>query len=113
MHRVYEAPLRSAAWARIWAALLVCAALLWAPAHSVQAMERGDLLSDASKALRSKDRKALAKARDAAIAQQHPLASWIDYWDIGLRLGEASQADLDAFYARWPGTYVEDRLRND
>ena len=21
--------------------------------------------------------------------------------------------ELDAFYARWPGTYVEDRLRND
>ena len=23
------------------------------------------------------------------------------------------QDELDAFYARWPGTYVEDRLRND
>ncbi len=113
MDRVYEAPLRRAAGARPWAALLICAALLWAPAHSAQAIEPGDVLSDASKALRSKDRKALATARDAAIAEQHPLASWIDYWDIGLRLSQASQADLDAFYARWPGTYVEDRLRND
>ena len=29
------------------------------------------------------------------------------------RLGEAQQAEVDAFYARWSGTYVEDRLRND
>ena len=38
---------------------------------------------------------------------------WVDYWELGNRLAEAQQAELDAFYARWPGTYVEDRLRND
>jgi soluble lytic murein transglycosylase len=58
------------------------------------------------------------KPRQAALArtlaaQNHPLAMWADYWELGARLGELQQADLDAFYARWPGSYVEDRLRND
>lgn len=113
MHRVYEAPTLSAAWGRSWSALLLCASLLCLPVPNLQAQERGDVLAEAGKALHSKDRKALAAARDVAIEQRHPLASWIAYWDIGLRLSEATQADLDAFYARWPGTYVEDRLRND
>ena len=113
MFRVYEARLASAAWGRSWPALFLCACLLWAPVQTVHALERGDVLLEANKAWRTKDRKALALARDAAMRQQHPLASWIAYWEISLRLGEASQADLEAFYARWPGTYVEDRLRND
>ncbi|ACB32386.1 Lytic transglycosylase catalytic [Leptothrix cholodnii SP-6] len=70
-------------------------------------------LLDAREALRSRDRARLASARDALVAARHPLAMWADYWEIGLRLGEVGQDDLEAFYARWPGTYVEDRLRND
>ena len=38
---------------------------------------------------------------------------WADYFELGNRLADAQQSELDAFYARWPGTYVEDRLRND
>ena len=38
---------------------------------------------------------------------------WADYFELGNRLSEARQDELNAFYARWPGTYVEDRLRND
>jgi soluble lytic murein transglycosylase len=68
---------------------------------------------EASEALRKKDRVRLAAARDAAIAEKHPLAMWADYWELGNRLGEAQQAELEAFYARWSGSYVEDRLRND
>ncbi len=70
-------------------------------------------LLDAREALRSRDRTRLASARDALVAAHHPLAMWADYWEIGLRLGEVGQDDLEAFYARWPGSYVEDRLRND
>jgi soluble lytic murein transglycosylase len=70
-------------------------------------------LFEARDAQRSRDRARLASARDALVAARHPLAMWADYWEIGLRLGEVGQDDLEAFYARWPGTYVEDRLRND
>ncbi|MGY0196595.1 transglycosylase SLT domain-containing protein [Leptothrix sp. BB-4] len=68
---------------------------------------------DAREALRKRDRARLAALRDELTAGRHPLAIWVDYWEIGLRLGEVGQADLDAFYARWPGSYLEDRLRND
>ena len=39
--------------------------------------------------------------------------SWVDYWELNNRLDEAQQDELNAFYERWRGTYVEDRLRND
>jgi soluble lytic murein transglycosylase len=68
---------------------------------------------DAREALRVNDRNRLATLRDQAVRSQHALASWLDYWELGARLKDAQQAELDAFYARWPGTYVEDRLRND
>ncbi|MFT3666809.1 transglycosylase SLT domain-containing protein [Piscinibacter sp.] len=68
---------------------------------------------EAREALRKKDRQALVVARAAALAAGHPLAQWADYFELNNRLPEAQQAELDAFYARWPGSYVEDRLRND
>jgi soluble lytic murein transglycosylase len=71
------------------------------------------VLLDARDALQKKDRNRLATARAAAIAANHPLAMWADYFELGNRLAEAQQGELEAFYARWPGTYVEDRLRND
>ncbi|MCV2361548.1 lytic transglycosylase domain-containing protein [Paucibacter sp. TC2R-5] len=72
-----------------------------------------DLVLEAHDAQRRKDRKRLAAINEVAQAQRHPLAPWIAYWELGLRLGEVSQPEVTAFYARWPGSYVEDRLRND
>jgi soluble lytic murein transglycosylase len=72
-----------------------------------------DIAVEAREALRRRDGARLQALRDQAIAQRHTLASWVDYWEIGNRLDRAQQPELDAFYARWPGTYVEDRLRND
>jgi soluble lytic murein transglycosylase len=68
---------------------------------------------EAREAQRKRDRARLAQLRDELAAQRHPLAPWADYWEIGLRLGEVGPNELEAFYARWPGSYVEDRLRND
>ncbi len=72
-----------------------------------------DTLLQAREALRTRNAARLASARDSLVAARHPLASWADYWELTNRLPQAQQAELDAFYARWPGTYVEDRLRND
>ena len=71
------------------------------------------LIQDAREALKKRDKSRLASLKAQALKQQHPLAPWVDYWDIGLRLMESSQSDLEAFYQRWSGSYVEDRLRND
>ena len=73
----------------------------------------GDLIVEANDAFRKRDRGRLAALRDATASAQHPLASWVAYWDATARLGELTQTDLDDFYLRWTGTYVEDRLRND
>ena len=72
-----------------------------------------DVVVQAREALGRKDKVQLAAARASVNAAEHPLAMWVDYWELGNRLAEARQPELDAFYARWPGTYVEDRLRND
>ena len=70
-------------------------------------------LLEARDAFRKRDRVRLATLRDATAQAQHPLAMWVAYWDANVRLAELQQVDLDVFYSRWGGTYVEDRLRND
>ena len=90
-------------------ALALCAGL----ALPVAAQGADEVVLQAREALRSKDRSRLASTRDAAVAAAHPLASWTAYWELSNRLSTAQQPELDAFYARWPATYVEDRLRND
>jgi soluble lytic murein transglycosylase len=68
---------------------------------------------DAREALRKRDRARLAALRAQVVGAQHPLASWVDYWELGNRLADAQVDEVEAFYARWRGHYVEDRLRND
>ncbi len=71
------------------------------------------LVQEARDALKRRDKARLDTLRQLAQRQAHPLAPWIDYWHLGLRLGEATTAEVEQFYQRWPGSYVEDRLRND
>ena len=68
---------------------------------------------DAREAARKHDRSKLAAARAAMQAGNHPLLPWVEYWDLSSRLADASVAEVEAFYQRWQGSYVEDRLRND
>ncbi len=46
-------------------------------------------------------------------AQGHALEPWAGYWELKARLEDATLADVQAFTQRFPGTYQEDRLRND
>jgi soluble lytic murein transglycosylase len=80
---------------------------------AVSALRDDTPVLDAHDAFRRKDVPRLALDSAQAIADRHPLASWVDYWALNVRLSDATVADVEAFYARWPGTYVEDRLRND
>jgi soluble lytic murein transglycosylase len=68
---------------------------------------------EAREAARKRDRSRLAAARAAMQAGQHPLTPWVEYWDLSNRLPDAQADEVEAFYARWSGSYVEDRLRND
>jgi soluble lytic murein transglycosylase len=101
-----------------WRCVRACAAS-WALAGAsilgvAQPVTSGDaLLLDAREALRRGDRSKLATLRQALVQEAHPLAGWADYWGLSGRLTQASAEEVEAFYQRWPGSYVEDRLRND
>ncbi|MDP1898867.1 MAG: transglycosylase SLT domain-containing protein [Rubrivivax sp.] len=94
-------------------ALALLPAALWPVAAPARAGSGDEIVVQAREALRKKDKAALAQARGAVNAAGHPLAMWVEYWELSLRLAEAQPAELDAFFARWSGSYVEDRLRND
>ncbi len=99
------------------AAPLLALALLMGGAQLVLAQTgstAGDsTVVDAREAARKRDRSKLAAARAAMQAGSHPLLPWVEYWDLSSRLTDASVAEVEAFYQRWQGSYVEDRLRND
>jgi len=91
--------------------LLLLAALVGAPAHAQRGIDT--LVVEARQAWQKKDRSRLAELRDTLVNARHPLGAWADYWALNARLGEATPDQVAEFYARWPGSYVEDRLRND
>ncbi|MBL8352404.1 MAG: transglycosylase SLT domain-containing protein [Burkholderiaceae bacterium] len=95
------------------AALVALAAAALPQRAAAQASPLDGMVVEAREAARKRDRAALAAARAAMQAGQHPLTPWVEYWDLSSRLGEAQVAEVEAFYERWAGSYVEDRLRND
>ncbi|MFO0472263.1 MAG: lytic transglycosylase domain-containing protein, partial [Pseudomonadota bacterium] len=82
---------------------------LAAPPGAVRAQAGAAAAADpavqARDAHRRGDRTRLAALRTAAAAAGHPLAMWVEYFELNARLAEAQQAELDAFAARWSGTY--------
>lgn len=106
---VYEARWRIRALAALIALGLAAGAGL---AQTTLAV-KPELITEAREALRARDGQRLAALKASALERQYALAPWIDYWELGLRIKDLQQSDLEAFYARWPGSYVEDRLRND
>lgn len=72
-----------------------------------------EAIVEAREALRVGDKPKLSALRQSLVAAGHPLAAWVDYWDLSQRLTSATVSEVEAFYERWPRTYVEDRLRND
>ncbi|MEO5770802.1 MAG: transglycosylase SLT domain-containing protein, partial [Burkholderiaceae bacterium] len=91
----------------------VSATLICLATGPASAQTAPDLAVEAREALRKKDSARLTQLRDRAVAERHSLAPWVDYWELGSRLAQAQQPELEAFYTRWSGSYVEDRLRND
>ena len=71
------------------------------------------MIAQAREAWRKRDGAALTRLTEQTQQQRHLLAPWVDYWRLFARLPAAQVAELEAFYQRWPGSYVEDRLRND
>lgn len=104
-----RSPLRFAARAL----LLACSALLLSPTGHAQPVAGDASIVEAREAVRKRDRQRLVASRSAAQRAQHPLTIWTEYWELLARLNEVKADEIEAFYARWPGSYLEDRLRND
>ena len=93
--------------------LLGLAAALLIGAGPAQAQTGNDAIVEARAAFIKHDGNRLSVLRATALAEHHPLAMWVDYWQLNNRLFAAGSDEVEAFYKRWSGTYVEDRLRND
>jgi soluble lytic murein transglycosylase len=81
------------------------------PASVAQAAPPDSVILDMREAFRRNDRTRLAALLPQA--RGHALEPWAGYWELKARLEDATLADLQGFAARYPGTYQEDRLRND
>lgn len=116
--RTHLKPSGSSVYGAAWKSLLVglCA---WVAitgeslAARPAAANTDQLILDAREAFRTRDRNRLAAIRTTAQAGKNPLLQWVEYWDLFTRITELRQAEVDEFYKRWKGTYVEDRFRND
>lgn len=76
-------------------------------------VSQDDLFLAARDAFRAGDRARLAQL--APGLARHPLAIWVDFWQLQMRLRSDAparvDADVAAFFARYPDTYLADRLR--
>ncbi len=112
-------------WRVSWWSPVLCTLLAGSSIWPAQAGEPGDAedlaqmrqmdrrVVSAREALRRGDRARLAADREVLMASHHRLASWVDYWDHLARIRDLTHDEADAFFARWPDSYVEDRMRND
>jgi len=80
-------------------------------AASAAAASEDDALVGAYDAYRAGD--AIRFARQAGDLEAHPLAPWLDYWRLAMRLEDAAPADVSEFLARHRDTYVAELLRGD
>ncbi len=81
-------------------------------ACQAQAQSKGDdLILEMQQAYRQGNRVKLAQLLPQV--RGHALEPWAAYWELKNRLDTATPQEIQDFFARYPGTYQEDRLRND
>ena len=81
------------------------------PVAIAQTTPGDSLIVEMNQAFKRGDRKKLAALLPQA--KGHALEPYAAYWELKARLDEASSKEVQDFFARYPGTYQEDRLRND
>lgn len=70
-----------------------------------------DLILEMSQAYRQGNRTKLTMMLPQV--RGHALEPWAAYWELKSRLDTATPQEVQDFFARYPNTYQEDRLRND
>lgn len=94
---------------------LVCALALSLPVYAGGSFETTTEQDTLFLALREAARKqdAPAAERLAALLADYPAPSYVAYYRLKSRLEEASDAEIRQFIARYKGSAIADRLRND
>jgi soluble lytic murein transglycosylase len=77
----------------------------------VQAQPRDEVVLEMHQAFRQGNKGRLAQLLPQV--RGHALEPWAAYWEIRARLDTVQPQEVQDFFARHPGTYQEDRLRND
>ena len=70
-----------------------------------------DVILEMNQAFKKNDKAQLSRLLPKA--KGHALESWAAYWELRVRLDQASTAEIQEFLTTYAGTYAEDRLRND
>ena len=70
-----------------------------------------EVILEMSQAFKKNDKAQLSRLLPKA--KGHTLEPWAAYWDLRVRLDQASDSEIQKFLTQYAGTYAEDRLRND
>jgi soluble lytic murein transglycosylase len=70
-----------------------------------------EVILEMSQAFKKNDKAQLSRLLPKA--RGHTLEPWAAYWDLRVRLDQASDSEIQQFLTQYAGTYAEDRLRND
>ena len=70
-----------------------------------------DVILEMNQAFKKNDKAQLSRLLPKA--KGHALEPWAAYWELRVRLDQASAAEIQEFLTTYAGTYAEDRLRND
>ncbi|MGB4115242.1 MAG: transglycosylase SLT domain-containing protein [Polaromonas sp.] len=81
------------------------------PVAIAQSATGDNVIIEMNLAFKRGDRKKLSTLLPQA--KGHALEPYAAYWELKARLAEATAQDVQDFFTRYPGTYQEDRLRND
>jgi len=83
-----------------------------APNGSIVGLDKADaVLLEMANAFQKNDRKKLTQLLPQT--RGHVLEPWAAYWELRVRLGDASDTEVKEFLNRYNGSYQEDRMRND
>jgi len=88
-----------------------CLAAAAAFAQAADTPHSDEAVLEMAQAYKQQDQKRLTNLLPAA--KGSTLEPWAAYWELSLRLDRASKSEIEGFFARYAGSYQEDRLRAD
>jgi soluble lytic murein transglycosylase len=93
------------------ASVLIFSFMNTANAQIMTQNKSDDVILEMNQAFKKNDKAQLSRLLPKA--KGHALEPWAAYWEMRVRLDQASTAEIQEFLTTYAGTYAEDRLRND